>query len=260
VGPAARVDVQWQVPATAAPTCTLTADTAQPYAGGSALLTASCTQSPSSYQWTGCTPLGGNTCRASRATTGSATYTVTATNAIGTSAPATLTLQWQEPPPAGADFCGSFTKVKRIELTWGGYVNTNDPGGGLEADAVMVGRLRVPPSATGTTIPGVISVVEFIDGPAERVMTLSTSACDFRGFQPGVYPSTDPTGATRPLAWGFGINPSTMFALAGMGGSAPKLIPGQTYYVNLRNIGFGSGQPTCSSEECNVRATVNVPR
>ena len=50
-----------------------------------------------------------------------------------------------------------------VNLVWGGFVDTNDPGGGFEDDMVLVGRLTVPANATGTTNRGVISVVEHVD-------------------------------------------------------------------------------------------------
>jgi len=258
-GPAASVTVAWQQPPTATPVCTLSANPPEPYAGGSTTLTASCTQSPSSYSWVGCTG-SGSTCQATRAQTGQATYSVTAANAVGTSAPASITLNWPAQPPGVADFCGSYPKVRRIDLAWGGFVNTNDPGGGFEGDAVLAGRIQVPSNATGTSVSGVLSVVEFVDGPANRIMTLSPAACDFRGFQPGVFPTPDPTGVNGPMAWGYGINPNAMFALAGMPGTMAKLVPGQIYYVNIRNLVESTGQPSCPTQECNVRVTINPPR
>ncbi len=224
------------------------------------MLTANCTQSPSSYSWVGCTATSGNTCQATRAEIGQATYSVTAANALGSSAPASITLNWQAPPTGGLDFCGTYPKVRRIDLVWGGFANTNDPGGGLEANAVLAARLQVPSNATGTSGQGLLSVVEFVDGPANRIMTLSPAACDFRGFSPGVFPPSDPSGANGPMAWAYGINPSALFALAGMPGNVPKLIPGQIYYVNIRNIVEGSGEGSCPTPECNVRVTVNPPR
>jgi hypothetical protein len=254
------VVVTWEPAPTAAPACTLSANPASPYAGGSTLLTATCSQAPTSYQWTGCAGSSGATCRVSRATTGTATYSVTATNAVGTSAPASITLTWQAPPPVGADLCYQYAKVKRIDLTWGGFAQTNDPGGGLEGDAVLAARLVVPATATGTNQAGLISIVEFVNPPTDRVITLSPSACDFRGFAAGSALPTDPTGQAFPLAWGIGQSPSAMFALAGMTSGLPKLIPGQVYYVNLVNRSYITGDPTCSIEECNVRVTVNPPR
>jgi len=168
-------------------------------------------------------------------------------------------VSWQTPPASGADFCGGFSNVIRVDLTYGGHFDTS-ANGGFPADAVVVGRIRVPANAAGTTSPGVISVVEYIDPQAARIMTLSPSACDFRGFQVGAYPPRDPSGANNPMAWGFGINPNIFYALSGMQGNEPKLVPGQTYYVNLRNRDFNTGQGSCQTSNCNVRITVNRPR
>jgi hypothetical protein len=255
----ATVSVTWQVPPTGPPVCTLSANPANPYIGGTTLLTASCTQSPTSYNWTNCTNTTGNSCLASNSQLGMVTYSVTANNVFGPSAPASITLNWGQPPPTGADFCGNFPKVKRVDLVWGGQFTTNHPDGGFEADMVLVGRIRVPANATGSSTPGLVSAVEYIDGPAGRTMSLSPSACDFRGFQPGVFPTPDPSGASRPMAWGFGINPSFQFALSTMSGSQAKVIPGQTYYINIRNRDLSGGPVTCSRPECNLRITVNAP-
>ena len=99
-------------------------------------------------------------------------------------------------------------------------------------------------------------IVEFINGQAERHATLSPSACDFRGYS-STSPQTDPTGATRPLAWSISINPSMQFVLQGMPGQ-PKLTPGETYYINIRNRTLNN-VPSCATAECNVRITVNAP-
>jgi len=76
-----------------APICTLTASPATVAANGTAVLTSSCTNSPTSYSWTGGTCAGTTaaTCTVSPATT--TTYTVTATNAAGSgTASATVTI------------------------------------------------------------------------------------------------------------------------------------------------------------------------
>jgi hypothetical protein len=260
VSVAATVSVTWQVPPTGPPVCTLSANPANPYAGGTTILTANCTQSPTSYTWVNCTNVTGNSCVAANAQTGSVMYSVTGRNVFGPSAPASLTLNWTPPPPTGADFCGNFPNVKYVNLVWGGQFTTNHPDGGFEDDMVLVGRIRVPSNATGTSVSGLVSAVEYIDGPASRTMSLSPSSCDFRGFQAGVSPTPDPTGASKPMAWGFGINPSFQFALSGMPGSQAKLIPGQTYYLNIRNRDFNGGGVTCATPECNLRITVNAPQ
>ena len=260
VSTGAVATVTWQVPPTAPPVCTLSAEPANPYVGGTSILTANCTQSPKSFAWVNCSNASGNTCVAASAHTGGVTYSVSATNEIGTGPQTSITLTWGPPPPVGADFCGNFSDVKRVDLVWGGQFTTTNPDGGFEDDQILVGRLRVPANATGTSTPGLISAAEFINGPAERTMTLSPSACDFRGFQPDVFPTPDPTGAASPMGWSFGINPSMQFALAGMPGNRPKLVPGQTYYVNIRNRAFSGGDVSCTTAECNLRITVNVPK
>ena len=260
VSPAAIATVTWQVPPTAPPSCTLSAEPSNPYAGGTTILTANCTQSPKSFSWVNCSNATGNTCLATRSQTGQVMYSVTASNELGTSAPASITLTWGPPPPVGADFCGNFDNVKRVDLVWGGQFTTIHPDGGFEDDQILVGRFTVPSNATGTSTPGLITASEFVNGPAERTMTLSPSACDFRGFQDGVFPTPDPVGALRPIAWSFGIGPSMQFALAGMPNNLPKLVPGQTYFVNIRNRAFEGGGVSCTTAECNVRITVNVPK
>jgi len=102
-------------------------------------------------------------------------------------------------------------------------------------------------------------VVEYIDGQAQRTMTISPSSCDFRGFTPGQGGSVDPTGVNRPMAWSYGINPNSQIGLVGMTGSFPKLEPGRTYYVNIRNRDY-NGTDSCITTNCNVRITVNRPR
>ena len=256
VGIPSEVTITWQTPVTAPPVCTLTPSTPTPYLGGTVTLTANCTQSPTSYTWTGCNG-SGRTCQASASSLGQASYSVTATNSFGTSPPAQTSVTWTTPPPAGADFCGQYPQVARVTLNWGGYIDTNRAGG-FPAGAILVGRLTVPQNAKGTGT-GLVSMAEYIDGQAERIMTISTSSCDFRGFKPGTFPTTDPTGATRPMGWSFSNNPSIQFALTGAGGNQPKLVPGQTYYVNIRNRDY-DGEDSCKTTTCNVRITVNSPR
>src|SRR5688572_2273854 len=258
--PPASVVVTWRLPVTSPPVCTLSSSPANPYAGSTATLTATCTQSAASYVWVNCPSPAANTCQVTSPVPAAVTYSVTGRNSFGSSAPASITLNWPTPPPGGADFCGSFAKVMHVNLVWGGFVDTNDPGGGYEDDMVLVGRLTVPANASGTTNRGVISVVEHVDPPTQRIVSVSRSACDFRGFVPGNFPSTDPSGTSQPLAWAFGINPSVNYALSTMQGAPPKLVPGETYYINIRNADYTTGNPTCGTPECNVRVTVTTPR
>lgn len=256
VGVPTEVTIAWQNPPTAPPVCTLSPSTTTPYLGGTLTLTANCTQSPTSFNWTGCNSTGA-TCQAQASALGPASYAVTATNSLGTSAAASTSVTWTTPPPSGADFCGQYTNVVRANLVWGGYIDTNQ-NGNFPASAIFVGRITVPQNATGT-LPGFVSVVEYIDGQASRTMTISPSSCDFRGFTPGQGATVDPTGANNPMSWSFGIYPNSQIGLAGMTGNFPKLEPGRTYYVNIRNRDY-SGADSCQTTNCNVRITVNRPR
>jgi hypothetical protein len=103
VGVPTEVTITWQSPPTAPPVCTLSPSSTTPYLGGTLTLTANCTQSPTSYTWTGCSSTT-STCQASATALGPASYSVTATNALGTSAPAAANVTWTTPPPSGADF------------------------------------------------------------------------------------------------------------------------------------------------------------
>jgi hypothetical protein len=163
---------------------------------------------------------------------------------------------WSNPPPAGADFCGSYGRVVRINMPWGGFLDTH-ANGGFPGDAVLVARFTVPQNASGISA-GVASVVEFIDPQAMRQMTLSPSACDFRGFTPNIGGTVDPEGIKNPLAWGYGINPNVFFGLPNSA-NRTKLEPGRTYYINIRNRDLANKE-SCQGASCNIRMTLNPPR
>ncbi len=81
-----------------APTCTLTPSTTSPVINTALTLTANCTQSPTSFTWTGCTSTT-NSCTVSSQTLGAASYGVTATNTTGTSPAATTAVTWVSSAP-----------------------------------------------------------------------------------------------------------------------------------------------------------------
>jgi len=77
--------------------CTLTANDVNPVVGATIALTATCSGSPISYAWSGCASTNAG-CLVSSSTPGAVTYSVVATNANGSSAPATLDVVWRTPP------------------------------------------------------------------------------------------------------------------------------------------------------------------
>ena len=260
-GPPSTITVAWQQPPTAPPTCTLAASSPTPYVGGSVTLTASCTQSPQSWQWSVPTcSSSSSTCQATSATAGTASYTVAATNVIGAgTASQPVTVTWTTPPPAGADYCGAYNDVVEFALPWptpsspNGTVLTSAIGG-MRPGTIMVGRLTIPAGANvaGT---GQVRFVEYVDGQAQRQMTVSTSKCDFRGFVAGSASPTDPTSVNYPMAWSNDINPIIFF-----GSTTPaKLQAGQTYYFNLRNVNWVTGGGSCTTGTCNGLFQVATP-
>lgn len=76
-----------------APSCTVTANSGTPAVGTTLNLSATCTNSPTTYMWMGCTS-NTNSCTSTKAASGSASYTLYAANAAGPADPVTLTVSW----------------------------------------------------------------------------------------------------------------------------------------------------------------------
>jgi len=81
-------------PVQSAPACTLSASPSTPMVNGTVTLTATCTQSPTSYTWANCAS-SSSTCTTTSASAGTVTYGVTARNAVGPSNYATQSVTWQ---------------------------------------------------------------------------------------------------------------------------------------------------------------------
>jgi hypothetical protein len=82
----------------ARPVCVLAASNGTPVVGSQITLSLSCTNNPTAYAWTGCASVT-SACTASAPGLGPATYSVVASNAGGSSVPATLQVNWIAPPP-----------------------------------------------------------------------------------------------------------------------------------------------------------------
>ncbi len=80
-------------PAAGTPTCTLAVNSATPAVGSTLILTASCTNGPTAFAWTGCTSTS-NSCQVTRTTAGAAKYVVTASNAAGPGTPLPIDVTW----------------------------------------------------------------------------------------------------------------------------------------------------------------------
>ena len=76
------------------PSCALSTPDTTPNVGTTITITASCSNGPTTFAWTGCSG-SGSTCSAMSAGAGQATYSLVAHNAAGSSAPVSITVNWQ---------------------------------------------------------------------------------------------------------------------------------------------------------------------
>jgi hypothetical protein len=270
-GPVASVTVNWQpsVPLSAPSGCILGASPSSlPAGGGTVTLTATCTGGgvPTSYSWTGGT-IAANTTTNVVSTNIAATtvFGVTPSNGAGNGNTASTTVSVAGTSTT-VDFCSTYTNVIVVDLPWGGQLIRNDSVGAFVPNGVLVGRFTVP--ATATSAPGAkgyATFFEYVDTSYYRQASLSTKACDFRGAaltSTGSY-SIDATGTNYPLFWGFGLQPSIWYTINGTASGAAALIPGQTYYYNIRNYSpyanGGNGGTSCSNSTCNGAFTLSTP-
>ena len=79
------------------PICSPTASPASPTHPNSTTISANCTNSPTSYVWTGqgCTAITNGACTVSKNQAGARTFTVKATNGAGTGTASTITVTWK---------------------------------------------------------------------------------------------------------------------------------------------------------------------
>lgn len=248
-GAPATTLVNWQPPPTAAPSCTLASSNPTPFVGQTITLTATCTQAPTSYVWTNCAAgSSSSTCQTTSTTTGPQNYSVTASNVqFGAGAPALTTVNWQQ-AIGGQDFCGSYQNVVRLSKGWG----DNSPiytytAGNFAANGVVVVSF-VAGAGPSYRNAGSTQVAEYNGPPTFRQINLSKSSCDFR--------SVDPTGASGPFTMAQNsLSPQVFW---NVGAPPVSLVPGQTYYVNIRNWSDLIGG-TCQTASCNAIIQFNWP-
>jgi hypothetical protein len=252
----ASVTVSWQkIPPPPVCSIIVTANSNLPVVGSSVLLTAVCSGTPSSYNWGNCGS-GSNNCVTVAATAGAQMYSVSATNAGGAGAPAFANVNWQASPAAAPGFCGQFPSYLFTDDGWVGTRLfsrdfTDDPG--FAWNGVWVVKLTVPPDAASAG-NGAVTVAEFGGPPTHRQMNISRFPCDFR--------PADPTGSNGPLAQVDSNTTRIEFVLGAGSMGVPGLVPGQVYYVNVRNWQPLTGSISCdpATGRCDAFMDVTVPR
>ena len=237
------------------PQCGLSATPLFPAVGTSASLSATCSQSPTSYQWIECAPNNPSncslstscsttsaTCMVSASIPGNTRYIVSGINSAGTGPWVPVDIEWQDNPASRPGFCGQYQRVKHFTIPWGSLPRYDTAEyGGFTPETVFVMAMTVPatPSTYGTA--GYTSLAEYRGPPTLRHMTLSNTQCDFR--------TPDPAGVNGPFA----ANSGTAVLVNWNVGAAPvALTPGQTYYFNFRNLG-------CGQSSCEASTTTNWP-
>jgi hypothetical protein len=124
--------------------------------------------------------------------------------------------------------------------------------GHFAATEVLVIAVTVPSSPSSYGTPFFSSQIsQYVDNPVFRYATLSRSPCDFRPL--------DRTGQNGPIS--IGAHGQTVTVQGNVGGNGPML-PGQTWYISIRNIDdIDTARNTCSPlAHCDVIIGWNWPR
>jgi hypothetical protein len=253
-GAPASITVAWQdVPAP--PKCTLapSSQTDPPTAGGFLLLEGQCDGNPQSFSWIGCDSTT-ITCVVREGAPGPHSYTLIARN-FGGSGQASLAINWAASAPPAPGLCGSFPSylVSDFGTTSGRVHSGYMPDPSFAWNGAWAVRFTVPPTMHAGQV-GRMSGAEFGAGPTYRDATISTTACDFR--------AVDPSGANGPFSRSTGISVSNAFDVDGSQPGLPVLVPGGTYYYNVRNYYAPNNTITCPSSlgRCDAFVDSILPR
>jgi hypothetical protein len=216
------------------------------------VLQASCSGDPDGYQWTNCVSQT-NVCQVRWSFPGVQSYSVSASNSGGVGTPATANVNWVASPAPPVGLCGQYPATLYTDFgSSGGLAHSYLSEAGFRWNGVWTVRFTVP-STAGASSFGSLQVAEF-GGPATyRDTTISTNACDFR--------PVDSSGANGPLARATGNSTIIPFIIGATTPNYPGLVPGGTYYLNVRNYLAESNSITCPSPgRCDALVNINVPR
>ncbi len=109
-------------------------------------------------------------------------------------------------------------------------------------ETIAVAKFTIPEGNSPTAYLDA-TFAEYDGPPTFRQTTISTRPCDFR--------QADKTGATGPISVSGGVTTMNLIEI-GADKSEPHLIPGRTYYMNVRNwatdFNDGAGGPSCQED------------
>ena len=194
-------------PNTSSPTCTLSASSTSAGTGSSVLLNAFCSGNPTGYSWTNCSSTGPQ-CTAMSANAGDVTYTVVASNAFGSSGPATITVTWTTPPPPpppeNRPVCSLITSAQHPSPVVGQL---------LVVQSFCTGNPNAYQWTNCVSSTSNCFVRSSIAGPVTYTMTASNSG----GTSDPVTANVNWTGAATPPAGLCGQYPSALYSDVGTG-------------------------------------------
>ena len=261
-------------PTAGAPTgCTLSASPSAPTAGQAFTVTGKCTggTAPITFALSGTGVPGGTTLTQNTANSASAdsfsttatagaaySYTATASNSAATGV-AVASLNFTVATAGGggggsttAPNCSAqgFAATRHIKLDWNnlGKVYYSKDVGSFGPDDALVLELTVPTNAPVTNTLRTISGAEWIDLGVPRSAYLSTKACDFSTSVFGY--GSESAGTSFGVSFAVG-NATSAGRWAFPSPVPPKVAPGTTVYLNVKNSTAGS----CGSGSCNIFAT-----
>lgn len=175
------------------------------------------------------------------------TYTGRACNeTLCTDKTVTVTMQANSGSGGGTDYCPS-SGVIRETIPWQAKSWTV----ALSNQTVYAGAFTVPAAFNGRAGAGNFNISEYTGAPASREVTISPSACDFRAG------AIDTTGNNAPMSRKFGSTTISYFNTVNLGTVGATLVPGRTYYLNIRNK-TNTGMDSCLGN-CTLYATMKLP-
>jgi hypothetical protein len=138
------------------PVCTIAASSTTPVTGSTVTLTATCTDGPYGWLWTGAaTPCGtgSSVCTDSQSTAGAKTYTVFGGNGVGHGPTASVTVNWSAPsnPPSGCTVTRTAPSNGQLPTTGGSITLTGACTGGGAPTAWQWRRNGVVTNTTTAT-------------------------------------------------------------------------------------------------------------
>lgn len=227
-------------------------------AGASVSLSVACStgNAPTSCSWTG--GISSTSCFVNVvAPQTNTTYTVTASNGGG-SAPA-VSSQVNvtgggsgNPTPTGSDFCTPSDLRYTINWPASGQVRPQTSGFGNQRVAFKIVVPSTFSPALNVNHLGFVSLSEMPGtSTTPREITVSKNSCDFQSSS-YIYNGTGYAGVSPSVS--FTVNNATgYFAVGG----DFNLMPGETYYVNVRNS--SNGVPACGYSSCDMLLDFATP-